>query len=92
MTSDPIIIIVACPACQGEGGHEHVTGFDYVDGSERVRFTRCDVCEGTGSVEEEVQPRTLDDLEQIEAERRHVEQILAETDALIHRLNGGKLQ
>jgi DnaJ-class molecular chaperone len=61
---NPILIIVACPACHGDGGHEHVTGFDPFNGSERVRFTRCDVCDGSGSVEEEVQPRTLEDLEQ----------------------------
>lgn len=62
---DPIIIIVACPACHGDGGHEHFTGgYNHYNGEPHTRWTRCDACEGSGSVEEEVQPRTLDDLEQ----------------------------
>lgn len=59
-----MIVIVPCPECDGEGGHEHVVGFDTFNGSERVRFSRCETCEGKGDVEEEVEPRTLMDLEQ----------------------------
>lgn len=60
--------IEACPACQGEGrdircgivyeagcGHGHRGDVDYGP---------CDHCHGSGSVEVEFPPRTLDDLEQ----------------------------
>ena len=61
---NPILIIAACPDCHGEGGHPHVVGMNHYNGDIIERWTCCDTCEGSGSVEEEVQPRTLDDLEQ----------------------------
>lgn len=57
-------IIVPCPGCQGDGGFEHVTGFDPFNGCERVRFSHCETCDGSGSVEEETAVRTLADLEE----------------------------
>lgn len=63
-----VVIEVPCPACQGEGrdirygvvyepgcGHPHMGEVDH---------GICDVCKGACVVEEEVQPRTLADLEQ----------------------------
>lgn len=62
---NPIIIIAACPACHGDGGHEHFTGgYNHHNGEPHTRWSWCETCEGSGSVEEEVQPRTLADLEQ----------------------------
>ncbi len=59
-----MIIIVACPACHGDGGHSYPVDINRFDGSVIERTTLCETCQGSGSVEEEVQPRTLNDLEQ----------------------------
>lgn len=61
---NPILIIVACPACHGEGGHSYPVDIDRRDGSLIESHSICRECDGSGSVEEEVQPRTLSDLEQ----------------------------
>lgn len=61
---NPILIIVACPACHGEGGHSYPVDINRFDGSVIEHTSMCLECQGSGSVEEEVQPRTLDDLEQ----------------------------
>lgn len=63
-----MIVIVPCPACQGEGrdiryglmyeagcGHPHMGEVDH---------GICTTCNGRGDVEEEAEPRTLMDLEQ----------------------------
>lgn len=64
----PMIVIVPCPECQGEGrdircgivyeagcGHGHRGDVDY---------GICQGCNGKGDIEEEQPPRTLMDLEQ----------------------------
>lgn len=61
-------IIVPCPACQGEGRDirysiTYEAGCNHAHMGE-VDYGICDVCKGSGSVEEETSPRTLADLEQ----------------------------
>lgn len=58
------LIIEACPACNGEGGHSWPVDINRFDGSVIERTAMCEECQGSGSVEVEPEPRTLNDLEQ----------------------------
>ncbi|MCA6114285.1 hypothetical protein J6524_04990 [Bradyrhizobium sp. WSM 1738] len=53
-----------CPECKGDGGFEHFTGgYNHYNGEPHTRWSRCDACEGTGSVFEPACPAaSLDDL------------------------------
>jgi len=62
-----LIDVGPCPACNGEGCHI-TTGIVYEPGCGHphrgdVDHGPCPECQGTGSVEVEVETRTLDDLE-----------------------------
>lgn len=62
------LIIVPCPACQGEGrdirsGIVYEAGCGHAHRGE-VDNGPCQHCAGSGSIEEETAPRTLADLEQ----------------------------
>lgn len=61
-------IFATCPACDGSGVetfgvtvYEHGCGFSHPSTDER----ECPYCHGAGTVETEVEPITLEDLEQI---------------------------
>lgn len=63
-----MIVIVPCPACQGEGRdirwgvvHEPGCGHSHMGEVDRGM---CTACNGRGDIEEEHPPRTLLDLEQ----------------------------
>lgn len=61
-------IIVPCPTCHGEGrdirmGTVYEPGCGHPHRGE-VDNGPCTTCDGSGSVEEQIQPRTLADLEQ----------------------------
>jgi len=62
------IEIIDCPACDGEG--RNITmGIVYEPGCGHphhgeVDHGPCEACAGSGSIEIETEPRTLDDLEQ----------------------------
>lgn len=63
-----MIIIVACPACQGEGrdirwGTVYEPGCGHAHRGE-VDHGPCEACNGTGDIEEEIHVRSFDDLEQ----------------------------
>jgi hypothetical protein len=65
---DEPLDIVPCPACHGECrdirmGPVYEAGCGHAHMGEVDRGI-CETCRGTGSVEEEHQPRTLDDMEQ----------------------------
>lgn len=57
---------IECPACDGGGGRETVTGYDPRNGNLTGYWTACDVCKGRREIEIEVEPLTLTDLEKIE--------------------------
>lgn len=58
------LIIEPCPACNGEGDHSYPVDINRFDGSVIERTSMCRECQGSGSVEVEPEPRTLNDLEQ----------------------------
>jgi DnaJ-class molecular chaperone len=60
--------IVDCPACEGEGAFEHVTGYDPRDGSPTGWIDQCRYCGGEGSVIEDAELIDEDDLEAIAGE------------------------
>lgn len=63
-----MIVIVPCPACQGEGrdirwGTVYEAGCGHPHRGE-VDYGICTECQGRGDVDEDQPPRTLMDLEQ----------------------------
>lgn len=66
MNNEPRTRIVECLACEGEGRIEHsgYYGFDRETGTPLVHYSACECCNGTGGVEVELEPITLEDLEE----------------------------
>jgi hypothetical protein len=65
----PDVRIIACPSCDGDRGWESAPyGIDYNDGSLLTSWIKCNECDGTGEVEIEVEPITLNDLIELESE------------------------
>lgn len=54
--------IVLCEACGSEGRIQHVTGFDWHDGSPTGWEEPCPYCEGTGGEIIVTEPIELEDL------------------------------
>jgi hypothetical protein len=54
---------VECPACNGERGHEVLTGYNINDGSPTGYIEPCRFCGETGSIEIDDEPITIDDLD-----------------------------
>lgn len=51
-----------CPDCGGDGGHAYPVDINRFDGSLIERWSRCDTCDATGSVFEQPQLITAEDL------------------------------
>lgn len=51
-----------CPDCSGDGGHAYPVDINRFDGSLIECWSRCDTCDATGSVFEQPQLITADDL------------------------------
>jgi DnaJ-class molecular chaperone len=52
------IRLIECPCCEGEGGwHEGCEDYGH--------YVECDECKGTGGILGEVEPITLDDMEEV---------------------------
>lgn len=58
-------ILIECPCCSGECRFEVWTGYDPRDGSPTGYYETCDECKGTGGIEIEPEPITLDDLDKM---------------------------
>lgn len=56
--------LVSCPACDGEGSFEVFTGRRFMDGDHESHTTGCGNCDGTGRVLQNVEPVTIEDLDQ----------------------------
>jgi DnaJ-class molecular chaperone len=54
--------VMTCPECNGDGGGEIVTGHD--PQGPITQWQRCGHCDGKGQIEQEVEPITLEDLDQ----------------------------
>lgn len=73
--NEPISLPVDCPHCEGAGWIEgEIYGVCWTTGAPLSNSYRCATCNGTGKVEEEIVPRTEDDLDE--------EDTLGRTDAL----------
>jgi hypothetical protein len=57
-------ILIDCPACCGDGVIEHLWSYDPRDGSPVGYGERCDLCHGTGMIEEELLPIEQEDLDE----------------------------
>ena len=58
---------VECEVCEGEGAWEvHTGGYDPHDGSPNGYMKECTYCKGTGRFWEQVEPITIEDLEEME--------------------------
>jgi hypothetical protein len=66
-------IMVDCPACGGDRGFEVITGIDRRWGGFTGYTEPCRHCDATGAVEVELEPITLDDLEEL-----YLEELAAE--------------
>jgi hypothetical protein len=65
------IFIDACPVCNGDGGFESTPhGYNPVTGEPITYWQNCRTCAGSGEVETEYECRTLEELEEEDAERR----------------------
>ena len=60
--------IERCPGCGGDGGHAMFVDIDRNNGAAVEAWYVCVVCDGKGSVEEPVVTRTLEDMEEEEAD------------------------
>jgi hypothetical protein len=56
---------IACPYCDGQGGADVFTGVNPRDGSDQGYYERCEHCLGSGEIEGEAEPITLEDLDEI---------------------------
>ena len=54
---------IPCPSCGGDCGHEYPYDIDRRNGGVISHWRACETCEATGSVEVELEPIDLDDLE-----------------------------
>lgn len=55
--------VQACPACGGDGGHEHPYAIDRRDGGLLCHWHRCEACAGTGDEDVELRLIDLEDME-----------------------------
>lgn len=57
----PSTMIVSCPNCGGDGGWDEA----YLGGDHEVHHhsSKCSMCGGKGEIEDEIVPRTLEDIE-----------------------------
>jgi hypothetical protein len=53
-----------CSKCGGDGGFSVPIGIDHRDGSLRERIQACEACEGTGMIVVELEPVSLEDIEE----------------------------
>lgn len=61
---------MTCPNCGGDGGGESTPhSYNPVTGEPITRWQVCYRCDGKGEIDEEIVPRTLDDIEQEDRER-----------------------
>lgn len=68
--------IVTCPTCNGDGGWESSpTGYNHINGMAITHWITCRSCEGKGEAEIEAAPRTLEDIEQEDAEEHPREEL-----------------
>lgn len=65
MSDGPRTTMVPCAGCDGEGAIEHFWSYDPRDGSPVGSVEVCRYCDGTGGEEIEMQPITLDDLDEL---------------------------
>lgn len=63
-SGEPETRMIECPICNGEGGHETITGYNLRNGELTGYWTTCHVCEGKREVEVEVKPVTIEDLDE----------------------------
>ena len=54
---------IECPFCGGARGYEYWTGYDPRNGEPTGYWVACEPCHGTGEIEVEDEPRTLEDIE-----------------------------
>jgi hypothetical protein len=66
---DAALLVVACPACGGDGGGESsVTGYNHINGEPTTHWITCDWCGGSGEFHTHCSRRTLEDIEDEAAE------------------------
>ena len=64
------IFIDTCPDCGGDGGFEsRPSGYDHTNGNPITHWIKCRACDGSGEIETEHECRTLEDIEEEDAER-----------------------
>lgn len=57
--------MIECTVCNGDRQFEVVTGYDPRDGQPTGYHQTCGACHGDGAEEIELQPITMDDLEEM---------------------------
>lgn len=62
-----------CPECGGDGGFSYPISMCHIDGSIKEGWDECRCCGGSGEIDIELTPITLEDLEVIELELEGME-------------------
>ena len=58
-----------CPDCDGDGGWESAPrGYDHINGEPITDWIKCRACNGSGQIEDEDDPMTMEDALMLDAE------------------------